>query len=287
LHCGSLYTALASYLDARSHRGQWLLRIDDLDTPRNVKGAADNILITLELFGLAWDGCVAYQSQYLDVYNDILSTLRINDLVYPCICSRKTLATPSAETSLDNVYPGFCRNRKTPPDSPYSLRIKSDNRIIYFQDRLQGSFVENLAEQHGDFVVKRKDQMIAYQFAVVIDDNLQQINHVVRGVDLLESTAKQIYLYQILGFSIPEYMHVPVIIDRQGFKLSKQTLAAAVTAKNPQAVIIELLSLLQQNPPQDLQDLTLPELLDWAIAHWNPEPLKNSRAISQRFYQGL
>ncbi len=284
MHCGSLYTALASYLDARSHQGQWLLRIDDLDTPRNVKGAADNILITLELFGLTWDGCVAYQSQTLDVYNDILSRLRINDLVYPCICSRKTLATPSAETSLGSVYPGFCRNRKTPPNSPYSLRVKSDDRLISFQDRLQGPFIENLAEQHGDFVVKRKDQIIAYQFAVVIDDNLQQINHVVRGVDLLESTTKQIYLHQILGFSIPEYMHVPVIINQQGFKLSKQTLAAAVTAKNPQAVIIELLSLLQQNPPQDLKDLTLPELLDWAIAHWNPEPLKNSRAISQRIY---
>jgi glutamyl-Q tRNA(Asp) synthetase len=260
------------------------LRIDDLDTPRNVKGAADNILITLEQFGLTWDGCVSYQSQYLDVYNDILSTLRINELVYPCICSRKTLATPSAETTLDNVYPGFCRNLKIIPDSPYSLRVKSDDRIISFHDRLQGPFVENLAEQHGDFIVKRKDQIIAYQFAVVIDDNLQHINHVVRGVDLLESTAKQIYLQQMLGFSTPEYMHVPVIIDRQGFKLSKQTLAAAVSAKNPQVVIIELLSLLQQNPPQKLKDLTLPQLLDWAVAHWNPDPLKNSRTISQRSY---
>jgi glutamyl-Q tRNA(Asp) synthetase len=260
------------------------LRIDDLDIPRNVKGAAENILITLEQFGLTWDGCVTYQSQNLDVYNDIVHSLTKNELVYPCICSRKSLETQSSETVPEKIYPGYCRNRKTPANHPYSLRIKSADRVISFHDKLQGTFSQNLAEQHGDFVIKRKDHIIAYQFAVVIDDNLQHINHVVRGVDLLESTIKQIYLQYLLGYSTPEYMHVPVIIDRQGFKLSKQTLATEVTSKDPKAVIFELLFLLKQNPPHDIRDGTLSELLTWAIAHWNPDPLKNSRTISQRLY---
>ncbi len=284
MHLGSLYTALASFLDARSHQGQWLLRIDDLDTPRNIKGAAENILKTLETLGLAWDGDVAYQSQYRDVYNDILNTLTKNQLVYPCVCSRKTLAATNAETSFNDVYPGTCRDRKTSPNSPYSLRIKTDHRVISFQDELQGSISDNLDERHGDFVIKRKDHIIAYQFAVVIDDDLQQINHVVRGVDLLESTPRQIYLQQILGLATPAYMHVPIIIDQQGYKLSKQTLATAVDSKNPQAVMVKLLTLLKQNPPQELESGSLTELLAWAIAHWNPTPLKNSRTMSQIIY---
>lgn len=284
MHLGSLYAALASFLDARSHQGQWLLRIDDLDTPRNVKGAADNILKTLETFGLTWDSSVAYQSQCLDVYSDTLATLTKSQLIYPCVCSRKTLATPRTEAARPDVYPGTCRDRKTPPDSPYSLRIKTDQRVISFQDALQGLISHRLAEQDGDFVIKRKDQVFAYQFAVVIDDHLQQINHVVRGVDLLEATPKQIYLQQILNLVTPEYLHVPIIIDQQGYKLSKQTLATAVDIRTPQAVIFELLVLLKQNPPQALANATVDELLDWAIEHWNPAPLKNSRAISQRIY---
>jgi glutamyl-Q tRNA(Asp) synthetase len=284
LHLGSLYTALAGFLDARSHQGKWLLRIDDLDKPRNVEGAADSILKTLEIFGLAWDDSVAYQSQSLDVYNGILDRLTAKQLSYPCVCSRKTLAAVHAEASLSDVYPGLCRDRMISPDVPYALRIKTDTGIISFRDRLQGLVSDNLAEQHGDFVIKRKDGIIAYQFAVVIDDHLQQVNQVVRGVDLLESTPKQIYLQQILGLATPEYMHVPIIVDRQGYKLSKQTLATAVDIKNPQSVIFELLVLLQQNPLHELAKASLTELLAWAIAHWNPASLKNLRAIRQKIY---
>jgi glutamyl-Q tRNA(Asp) synthetase len=283
LHLGSLCTALASFLDARSHNGQWLLRIDDLDTPRNVKGAAESILKTLASFELAWDRTEVYQSQHLDFYNDTISTLAKNQLVYPCTCSRKTLATYGS-TPLNDVYPGTCRKKKTPLDEPYSLRIKTDNRVISFQDALQGPVSHNLETQTGDFVIQRKDQIIAYQFAVVIDDNLQQINHIVRGVDLLESTPKQIYLQQILGFATPNYKHVPIIVDQQGYKLSKQTLATAVDSKNSQAVIFKLLTLLKQNPPQELESQPLTELLTWAIAHWNPTPLKNSRTMNQITY---
>ena len=270
LHLGSLYTALASFLQARSQQGLWLLRIDDLDTPRNIKGSADSILKTLDAFGLHWDGSVVYQSQTLDVYHEILDQLVKDKLIYPCTCSRKTLT---------DIYSGVCRDKQTLPNSPYSLRIKTDNRIISFEDELQGLISHNLAEQHGDFILKRKDQIIAYQFAVVIDDDRQQINHVVRGFDLLDSTPRQIYLQQILGLVTPDYMHVPVIIDEQGYKLSKQTRATAVDLKKPHAVIFELLALLKQNPPSELQHAPSTELLNWAVEHWNPALLKNLRAI--------
>jgi glutamyl-Q tRNA(Asp) synthetase len=270
LHLGSIYTALASFLQARSQQGLWLLRIDDLDTPRNIKGSADSILKTLDAFGLHWDNSVVYQSQTLDVYHEILDQLVKHKLIYPCTCSRRTLTA---------IYSGVCRDKQTLPNSPYSLRIKTDNRIISFKDELQGFISHNLAEQHGDFILKRKDQVIAYQFAVVIDDDKQGINHVVRGVDLLDSTPRQIYLQQILGLVTPDYMHIPVIIDEQGYKLSKQTRATAVDLKKPHAVIFELLALLKQNPPSELQHAPSTELLNWAVEHWNPAMLINLRAI--------
>jgi glutamyl-Q tRNA(Asp) synthetase len=270
LHFGSLYAALAGFLQARSQQGLWLLRIDDLDTPRNIKGSADSILKTLDAFGLHWDNSVDYQSQTLDVYHEILDKLAKDKLVYPCTCSRK---------SLTAIYSGVCRAKQTLPNSPFSHRIKTDNRSISFKDELQGLISHNLAERHGDFILKRKDQIIAYQFAVVIDDDRQKINHVVRGYDLLASTPRQIYLQQLLGLVTPGYMHVPVIIDEQGYKLSKQNRATAVGLKHPQAIIFELLTLLKQNPPSELQHASLNELLAWAIEHWNPTRLKNCHAI--------
>jgi glutamyl-Q tRNA(Asp) synthetase len=269
LHFGSLYTALASFLQARSQQGLWLVRIDDLDIPRNIKGSADNILKTLDAFGLHWDNSAVYQSQYLDVYCEILDKLYRDKLIYPCTCSRKTLTA---------IYSGVCRDKQILPSCPFSLRIKTDNRIISFEDELQGLISHNLAD-HGDFILKRKDQIIAYQFAVVIDDDRQHINHVVRGFDLLESTPRQIYLQQILGLVTPDYMHVPVIIDEQGNKLSKQTRATAVDSKGSHAIIFKLLELLKQNPPSELQHAPSTELLGWAIEHWNPAMLKNLRAI--------
>jgi glutamyl-Q tRNA(Asp) synthetase len=272
LHLGSLYTALASFLQARSRQGLWLLRIDDLDFPRNIKGSADSILKTLDAFGLHWDSSVVYQSQCLDSYHEILDQLAWDQLIYPCTCTRKTLTA---------IYSGACRSKQTQSDSPNSYRIKTDNRIISFKDELQGLISHDLAEQHGDFILKRKDRIIAYQFAVVIDDDRQHINHVVRGYDLLDSTPRQIYLQQVLGLVTPDYMHVPVIIDEQGYKLSKQTRATAVDLKQPHAVIFELLTLLKQNPPSELQQAPSTELIAWAIEHWNPSMLKNCRAISR------
>ncbi|MCX7097187.1 MAG: tRNA glutamyl-Q(34) synthetase GluQRS [Methylococcales bacterium] len=269
LHFGSLYTALASYLQARSNQGLWRLRIDDLDIPRNKHGAADSILKTLDAFGLHWDDAVVYQSQTRDIYQDILDQLAKDQLIYPCTCSRKDVAA---------VYSGVCRDKQTQPEAPYSWRIKTDQRKVSFTDDLQGLVCQNLAGQ-GDFILKRRDQIIAYQFAVVVDDDLQQVNHIVRGYDLLEATPRQIYLQQVLGLATPSYMHVPLIIDGHGYKLSKQTLATAVDAKHAQAIIFELLTLLRQNPPKALQQVTLTEQLSWAVANWNPAGLTGCREI--------
>ncbi|MDP2902040.1 MAG: tRNA glutamyl-Q(34) synthetase GluQRS [Methylovulum sp.] len=271
LHFGSLYTALASFLEARSQQGLWLLRIDDLDTLRNIKGSAGSILTTLDLFGLHWDGSVVYQSLQQAVYDEMLDRMQACQMTYRCACSRKMLTSA--------VYPGYCKNQSIPLNAPHALRVKTDRRVINFHDELQGRMTHHLSEQHGDFILKRKDQIIAYQFAVVIDDDRQQVNQVVRGFDLLDSTPKQIYLQQLLGLAIPRYMHVPIIIDQHGYKLSKQTRATAVGLATPEAIIFELLTLLKQQPPLELQHAPVPELLDWAVLHWNPDALRNGQRI--------
>ena len=271
LHLGSLYTALASFLAARSQQGQWLIRIDDLDTPRNVAGAAADILKTLEIFGLAWDESVFYQSQHLESYQNAIKQLIEQQLVYPCTCSRKTLAEFQSEPTP--IYPGFCRAKIENPPQPYALRLKTEAVDIGFNDFLHGQVCHNIARQHGDFVIKRKDQIIAYQFAVVIDDNQQQITEVVRGFDLLDSTPQQIYLHQLLGLTPPAYMHVPILTDQHGQKLSKQSYAQTVDTRNPSATLFYLLTLLKQQPPVELYRASIAELLAWAIENWRVEAI--------------
>ncbi len=271
LHLGSLYTALASFLDAKSNQGQWLLRIDDLDVPRNITGAAAQILSTLETFGLHWDASVAYQSESLSIYENALTKLAETQTIYTCVCSRKTLATEGD---------CHCLEKQIDLNTLHAYRVRTDQRLIEFNDRLQGTVISNMAEQ-DDFILKRKDQIVAYQFAVVLDDAIQGVTHVVRGYDLLELTPKQIYLQKLLGLATPVYMHVPIIMDAQGFKLSKQTLAEAVSLKEPQKIIFQLLQLLRQSPPQALKTVCLSELLEWAIEHWNPEHLKSCHSIKQ------
>ncbi len=271
LHLGSVFTALASYLQARSCNGKWLLRIDDLDTPRNIKGSVDSILRTLDNLGLYWDESVAFQSQSIDYYHEILDRLNKDKRIYPCRCSRKVQTTAR--------YTGFCRDNQFNLDIPHAYRVKTDGSVISFIDELQGSMIYPIDEQ-GDFVLKRKDQIIAYQFAVVVDDHLQMVNHVVRGYDLLDSTPRQLYLQKLLGFKTPVYMHVPVIIDDAGYKLSKQTKALPVDLIKSNDVIFGVLLLLKQNPPNGLQRATVTALLDWAVAHWNPMALKSCKAIN-------
>lgn len=271
LHFGSLYTALASFLDARSQQGRWRLRIDDLDTPRNKTGSVASILSTLDAFGLHWDDSIAYQSQTLDSYALAIEQLAKDQLFYPCTCSRKTLT--------ENL-PCLCRNNPATPAEPYALRLTAQATPITFYDGLQGLCTQ-LSAESGDFVVKRKDHIIAYQFAVVIDDHLQQVTRVVRGCDLLEATPRQIYVHQLLALPIPEYLHVPIIVDAQGYKLSKQTLATAVDTQRVSEVLFELLVLLRQGPPDELRHAPAAELLSWAIAHWQPGALANCRAIAR------
>jgi glutamyl-Q tRNA(Asp) synthetase len=278
LHLGSLYTALASYLDARKHNGQWLLRIDDLDTPRNQPGAISAIIDCLQNFGLIWNGEVYYQSQHNVAYEKAIALLR--DKLYACACSRKQLGQQI------ELYPGHCRHKHLAAENN-ALRIKSQNENINFIDRAQGWICENMAARHGDFVIKRKDSIIAYQLAVVVDDHEQQINHVVRGFDLLESTTKQIFLQQLLNFPTPEYMHVPIIVDSQGHKLSKQTLAHPVDKSQASATLFLLLNLLQQNPPANLRNAAIPDILEWAIAHWKPQHLFNTRTIKSSHSQNF
>jgi glutamyl-Q tRNA(Asp) synthetase len=212
-----------------------------------------------------------------------LAELEQHQLTYRCICSRKSLEdlhSVDSPESKHSIYPGICRNKSIPADTPHAIRLKTEPSTLSFQDDLHGLIRHNLASQHGDFILKRKDGIIAYPFAVVIDDALQKINHVVRGCDLLEETPKQIYLQQILGFSTPVYLHVPVIVDQRGYKLSKQTLATAVATQAPDKTLFDLLVLLKQNPPNELKGTSIRELLGWAIGHWRPDSLGLCRAIS-------
>lgn len=275
LHLGSLYTALASFLDARSNGGRWLLRIDDLDTPRNVAGATERIIDALFGFGLQWDGEIDFQSRHLAEYAAAIEQLRGRSLIYRCICSRAQLA------DSPDRYPGYCRNRDTDPSQAHALRLACPNEEIEFIDRLQGAVRQNLAEQVGDFVVLRKDRIFAYQLAVVVDDCRHGITHVVRGCDLLDSTPRQCYLYRLLGQSPPTYAHIPVIVDETGQKLSKQSRAAAVGVGTAGRTLYRLLGLLKQQPPASLRNASINDLLDWGVHHWQPAQLSGVARISQ------
>ncbi len=267
LHFGSLFTALAGYLEARSRGGQWHLRIEDLDTPRCAPGAADAILRTLERFGLHWDGEVVYQSRRREIYEAAIAELQRDGWLYPCRCSRKDLEPTGP------AYPGHCRGKSVDLSRPHALRIRVDSVPITFHDRLQGRQVWRLTEQCGDFVVRRRDGIHAYQLAVVIDDAELGVTEVLRGSDLLDSTARQIHLQRCLGLGTPTYCHIPVLVDRSGCKLSKQTGAPAVDSRDPGPVLFALLQRLRQNPPAELRQAPAGTILDWAVGHWRLERL--------------
>ncbi len=223
-----------------------------------------------------WDGPILYQSDYQGVYQSVIAQLTELDQIFPCTCTRKALAANG-----HTIYPGTCLHVKNNANKPHSLRIKSKDIDISFTDEIQDSQSHQLAGQHGDFIVKRKDNIIAYQLAVVVDDRLQNISHVIRGYDLLDSTPKQIFLQQTLGYHTPAYCHVPVITDADGNKLSKQTFAQSVSNETPVATLFKLLTLLNQNPPERLKQSSVDKLLNWAIANWQVEQLKKMRAISR------
>ena len=238
LHFGSLVAALASFLDARANQGKWLLRVEDLDPPRESTKAPSQILEQLCSFGLEWDDKPLFQSHRLDAYNVALQTLSASNLVFGCTCSRK---------SVNGVYQGTCRN-KPPTDDKTALRLLVSNEVIQFQDQIQGLQRFQLEKEVGDFIIKRKDGLFAYQLAVVVDDQYQGINHVIRGSDLLDSTPRQIYLARCLHYQTKTYAHFPVVLGGDGHKLSKQTHAAPIATEDPADVIKLALLALGQLP---------------------------------------
>ena len=273
LHFGSLVAAVGSYLDARHHQGKWLVRIEDLDTPRTVTGADDEILSTLDAYGLHWDEDIIYQSQRTAAYEKAFQQFNDSGAVYPCACTRREIADSALQRGDELVYPGTCRNGIAQGKTARAWRVQVANKTINFTDRLQGNISQDLATEIGDFVVLRADRLFSYQLAVVLDDAFQGITHVVRGADLLYSTPRQIYLQRLLGLHTPAYMHLPVVINSQGAKLSKQTLAQPVGKNNAVFTLFDALVLLHQLPPAELRLSNVSALLVWAVANWKPDSL--------------
>lgn len=274
LHFGSLTAAIGSYLEAKHHNGKWLLRMEDLDTPRTVAGAADDILRTLEIFGLLWDEAVLYQSRRTPAYEAALRELQRSAAAYPCACTRREIADSALHGIDGQIYPGTCRNGIAAGRTGRTWRVRTDDQPVAFDDELQGHVTQRLASEIGDFVVQRADGLFAYQLAVVVDDAFQRITHVVRGADLLASTPRQIHLQRLLGLPTPHYMHLPIAVNAAGEKLSKQTLAAAVDSSRPATALWHALSFLQQQPPQELQQNNLETLWQWACQNWRSEKLR-------------
>lgn len=270
LHIGSLLTAVASYADARSNGGKWLVRMEDLDPPREMPGAASHILHTLEAFGFEWDGEVAYQSRRYALYEETLCRLKSAGLVYPCHCSRKDWQAGAKRGADGFVYNGRCRHLDQRPalqGKQPAWRIRVPDRVISFSDGIVGGYAQNLAGDIGDFVLLRADGYWAYQLAVVADDAEQGVTHIVRGQDLLVSTPRQIYLQQCLGVPTPQYAHLPLLINTQGQKWSKQTLAPALDLNRREQLLRQVFRYL--NLPEAPETDRPAELLDWVVAHWD------------------
>ena len=278
LHFGSMVAAVGSYLDAKSQSGDWLLRIDDLDPPRVMPGATDGILYALERVGLRWDEAVVFQSGRGEAYRDALERLRARNLIYPCGCSRKEIDEAAIAGIDSSVYPGTCRHGMPPGRTMRSQRVRTDGASVEFDDRLQGRIRQQLAAEIGDFVLWRIDGVFSYHLACAVDDGDAGITHVVRGADLIDSTPRQIYLQRLLGLPEPEYLHLPIAVNAQGEKLSKQTLAPAVDTRSPAEVVAQVLQFLGQVPPPDLAGAKVDELLSWAISHWRRASLPRSAA---------
>ena len=262
LHFGSIIAALASYIDARAMQGKWMLRIDDLDTPRVKPGSVDSILSTLECLGLEWDGDVVHQSTRLEHYLENLERLQENGMLYPCYCPRKL--------TRDKIYPGTCRYAPQSTQRRHALRIKTTDDTVTYQDRVAGAYQHNLFQDTGDFIVFRSDNIFAYDLAAALDDNGLEISHVIRGADLLDSTPKQNYLQKMLGIKIPVYGHIPVATDKHGRKISKRDGATDVKLqKQPTAILIDALQFLGQEVDPALQQSNCNTVLEWAIDHWD------------------
>lgn len=273
LHFGSLVTALASYLDAKYHQGKWLVRIEDIDPPREQIGASDNILRTLEAYGLGWDEDILYQSQQSELYQAVLEELRQNNLAYYCTCTRAQIKT------YGGIYQGHCRSLNQ-PSANSAIRVINTQPVDSFNDIYQGKVQCSTALAYEDFTVFRKDGLFAYQLAVVVDDIKQDISHIIRGADLLEPTARQLSFYQILEQPAPVFGHVPLVVTAEGYKLSKQNKAPAINIDKPQGILVAALKFLGQQPPKTLEKESVTAIIDWARQNFCPDKIPQKQQIS-------
>jgi len=279
LHFGSLVAALGSYLDARCHGGDWLVRIEDLDRQREVPRAADGILRILDALGFEWDGPILYQSQRSAAYADAIDRLRSNGLLFACVCSRSEIAHRGRRGPEGPIYPGTCRNGLPQDRKPRALRVRIGSSSVGFDDRIQGHVRQDLEHEVGDFVLRRADGTHAYQLAVVVDDAHQGITQVVRGADLVLSTPRQIYLQQQLQLPTPGYAHLPLALDAAGRKLSKSEAGTPVEPHNPIPSLLRAWAFLNQEPfPEPPGDRG--EFWSHAVASWQMArvPAVGSRA---------
>ncbi len=268
LHFGSLVAATGSFLEARARGGEWLLRIEDVDVPRCSSAVAMEMLSALEAHGFEWDGHPVWQSQRADAYAAALERLIAAGEVFACACTRRELADSAIAPDGAAIYPGTCRAGLPPGRAARAWRLRVGNARITFDDAIQGRIESDLASEAGDFILRRADGLFAYQLAVVVDDAEAGITHVVRGADLLLSTARQIHLQGCLGVATPAYAHLPVAVNAAGEKLSKQTLAAPLDPRLPAASVVAALDFLGQAPPVDLAAADLDAVWAWARAHW-------------------
>ena len=276
MHFGSLVAAVASYLQARAHNGLWLLRIEDIDPPREQAGATELIIDALETYGFEWDGDVIYQSKSAAAHHAALNALLDRGLAYPCGCSRKDLS--GAERGpLGTIYPGTCRDGCSAKET--AIRLRTNDEPISFVDTLQGTQTQRLESESGDFIIRRRDGLVAYQLAVVVDDALEGITEIVRGIDIMDSTQRQIWLQQLLDYRTPRYVHVPVITHPNGDKLSKLTGAPGIPRDNPRPVLVAALDALRQGPPLELSSSSISDIWLWAVENWKLEPLQGLTAV--------
>ena len=273
LHIGSLIGAVASYVDARARHGQWLLRIEDIDPPREVIGASDAIQHCLRAHSLDWDGEILWQSQRYHAYQQALEQLLDQGNAFYCTCTRSSLLANKG------IYPGHCRGCRSTPQQSYTVRVAVSNQLIAFEDAIQGRYQQQLQSDVGDFVILRRDKFFAYQLAVVVDDAFQGITHIVRGSDLVDSTPRQIYLQQLLGLATPDYAHFPVINNVEGQKLSKQTHARAVDPQRAVDNLLYALRFLRQPLPGSAQARHPQDILEYAIEHWQIQAIPGCLAM--------
>lgn len=268
LHFGSLVAATGSYLQAKLHNGEWLVRIDDIDPPREQKGAATDILKTLESFGFEWDSEVLYQSTRSKRYHEAVDELLNQNLAYHCNCSRASIIKNSGQISNKIIYPGYCRDKSLNQSAETSIRLRSNNDTIHFHDLIQGEQNFNIESDIGDFIIQRRDHLYSYHLASGIDDAEQGITEVIRGADLLECTPSHMFVQRNLKLSTPQYHHLPIAVDRTGQKLSKQTYAEPINAKNAVVLLYKTLKFLGQKPSKGLMDANQNDIWLWAKKNW-------------------